>query len=63
MRPSLATTGGLLGAITSPYAKSGEAYATFKRDFGQAGHSLVLVSKAASRTMNPSLKQSVVDRL
>jgi hypothetical protein len=62
MRPSLATTGGLLAAITSPYAKSGEVYATFKRDYGQNGHALVLVAKASSRAMNPSLKQSVVDR-
>ena len=61
-RPSLATTGGLLAAITSPYARTGEAYQTFKRDYGAAGDPLVLVAKAASRTMNPSLKQSVVDR-
>ncbi len=61
-RPMLATTGGLLAAITSPYAKSGEVWQTFKRDYGAAGDALVLVAKAASRTMNPGLPQSVVDR-
>ncbi|PPQ33396.1 hypothetical protein CCR94_01980 [Rhodoblastus sphagnicola] len=61
-RPMLATTGGLLAAITSPYAKSGEVWQTFKRDYGATGDPLVLVAKAASRTMNPELKQSVVDR-
>lgn len=61
-RPSLATTGGLLAAITSPYASKGEAYSTFKRDFGPAGDPKVLVARAPSKTMNPSLKQSVIDR-
>jgi hypothetical protein len=34
LRPALATTGGLLAAISSPHAKRGELYATFKRHFG-----------------------------
>jgi hypothetical protein len=62
LRPSLATTGGLLICISSPYAKRGELYATFKRHFGPTGHPLILVAKAPSRTMNPSLPQRVVDR-
>jgi hypothetical protein len=62
LRPSLATTGGLLCAISSPHAKRGELYATFKRHFGTDGHPLILVAKASSRTMNPSLPQRVVDR-
>ena len=61
-RPSLATTGGLLAAITSPYSRSGEVHKTFKRDYGPNGDKMILVAKAPSRTMNPSLKQSVVDR-
>ena len=62
LRPALATTGGLLAAISSPHAKRGELYSTFKRHFGPTGHPLILVAKAPSRTMNPSLSQRVVDR-
>ncbi len=61
-RPMLATTGGLLAVISSPYARRGEVYATFKRDFGPKGDPKILVAKAPSRTMNPSLPASVVDR-
>ena len=62
LRPSLATTGGLLVCISSPHAKRGELYSTFKRHFGANGHPSILVAKAASRTMNSSLSQKVVDR-
>jgi hypothetical protein len=62
LRPGLATTGGPLVAISSPYAKRGELYSTFKRHFGQDGHRAILVAKAPSRTMNPSLSAKVVDR-
>lgn len=62
LRPSLATTGGPLICISSPHAKRGELYATFKRHSGPAGDALILVAKAPSRTMNPSLPQRVVDR-
>jgi hypothetical protein len=62
LRPSLATTGGPLIAISSPHAKRGELYGTFKRHFGPTGHPLIMVAKAPSRTMNPSLSQRVVDR-
>jgi hypothetical protein len=61
-RPSLATTGGMLAVISSPYARSGEVYQTYRRDYGPQGDPKILVAKAPSRTMNPSLKQSVVDR-
>ena len=62
LRPSLATTGGLLACISSPHAKRGELYETFKRHFGQDGHRAILVANAPSRTMNPSLSRRVVDR-
>jgi hypothetical protein len=61
-RPSLSTTGGLLLAISSPYAMQGELWNTYKRDFGPDGDPLILVAKAASRVMNPTLPQKVVDR-
>jgi hypothetical protein len=61
-RPALATTGGMLFAISSPYAKRGELWSTFKRDFGASGDRLILVAKGESRTFNPTLPQRVVDR-
>ena len=62
LRPSLATTGGMLVAISSPHAKRGELFHTFKRHFGPNGHPSILAAKAPSRVMNPSLPQQVVDR-
>ena len=62
LRPSLATTAGPLICISSPHAKRGELYSTFKRHFGSAGHPSILVAKAPSRVMNPGLSQRVVDR-
>ncbi len=61
-RPMLATTGGMLAVISSPYARTGEVFSTFKRDYGAAGDPKILVAKAASRVMNPSLPASVVER-
>jgi hypothetical protein len=62
LRPSLATTGGPLIAISSPHAKRGELYGTFKRHYGPNGDPLILVAKAPSRSMNPTLPQRVIDR-
>jgi hypothetical protein len=62
LRPSLATTGGPLIAISSPHAKRGELYGTFKRHYGPNGDPLILVAKAPSRVMNPTLPQRVIDR-
>jgi hypothetical protein len=62
VRPGLATTGGPVIMITSPYAKRGEAYAAFRDHYGPNGDPLVIVAKGPSRTFNPTLKQSVVDR-
>lgn len=62
LRPSLATTGGPLMVISSPYAKRGELYGTFKRDFGANGDPVILVAKGASRTFNSTLPQKVIDR-
>ena len=62
LRPALATTGGLLACISSPHAKRGELYNIFRRHFGPAGDPRILVAKAPSRTMNPSLSAGVVER-
>jgi hypothetical protein len=62
VRPSLATTGGPLIVISSPYAKRGEVYATHRAHYGPQGDARILVAQGASREFNPRLKQSVVDR-
>ncbi len=62
VRPALATTGGPLVLISSPYSKRGETYAIYKRHYGPAGDPLILVAQGASRDFNESLPQRVVDR-
>ena len=62
MRPGLATTGGPLFIISSPYARRGELWNVYNRHFGPKGDPLILVAQGASRTFNPTLPQSVVDR-
>lgn len=62
VRPSLATTGGPLVLISSPYSKRGETYELWRRHFGEQGDPLILVAQGASRDFNPSLPQKIVDR-
>lgn len=62
VRPGLATTGGLLAIISSPYARRGEVWDAFRRHYGKDGDRLILVARGTSRQLNPSLPQSVVDR-
>lgn len=60
IKPSLATTGGRLICVSSPYAKRGWAYRQYKRNFANnAGKTLVW--NCDSRTMNPTLPQSIID--
>lgn len=58
--PGLATTGGRLIAISSPYARKGWAFRTFEKCMGNNA-APTLVWNAPSRTMNSTLPQSVVD--
>jgi hypothetical protein len=62
LRPALATTGGPLMVISSPYAKRGELYGAFKRDFGPDGDPLVLVAKGTSKVFNSTLPDRVIAR-
>ncbi len=62
VRPGLATTGGPLLMISSPYARRGELWRTYIKHFGPGGDPLILVAQGASRVFNPTLPQSVVDR-
>jgi Terminase large subunit, T4likevirus-type, N-terminal len=60
LKPALATIGGKLIAITTPYAQKGWCYSQWKRHHGNP-KGKVLVWNCPSRTMNPTLPQSVVD--
>jgi hypothetical protein len=62
VRPGLATTGGPLFLISSPYARRGVLWDLYRRHYGPAGDDAILVAKAPSRTMNNTLRRSVVDR-
>lgn len=60
LRPALTTLGGKLVALSSPYARRGMLWETYRRSYGEADPR-VLVAQAPSRTMNPTMPQQVVD--
>ena len=62
MRPALATLGGPLLVVSSPYGKRGELWNAFKRDYGFDGDPKIVVINAASRRMNPTLSEAIVER-
>lgn len=62
LRPSLLTTGGKLIAVSSPYAKRGWAYNTWKECFGN-DNALTFVLNCSSRTLNPTLDPKEIERL
>jgi hypothetical protein len=61
-RPGLSTTSGPLIIASSPYARRGVLWETYKRHYGPDGDPRILVAQGASRGFNPSLPQTVVDR-
>jgi hypothetical protein len=62
IEPALATTDGKLIAISSPYSRSGWAYETWQKHYGQDSSQDILVWQAPSRKMNSTLPKSVVAR-
>jgi hypothetical protein len=61
VRPGLATIpNSLLLCISSPYARRGSLWNAYSKHFGKESDTLVW--QATSREMNPSLRQSVIDR-
>jgi len=61
VRPGLASIpGSLLLVISSPYARRGALWNAYRMHFGQDGDP-VLVWKAETRTMNPTVPQHVID--
>src|SRR5262249_16150390 len=61
VEPGLATTGGPLILASSPHARRGVLWEVFKRHYGTGDDPLILVAHGASRTLNQSLPQRVVD--
>ena len=59
--PGLATTGGKMICIGSPYARRGWAWETYRKNFANNRGS-ILVWNAPSKTMNSTLPQKVIDR-
>lgn len=60
LKPALATTGGKLIAITSPYARKGWTFTTHQKHFGKED-AKTLVVNCPSRTLNPTLPQRIID--
>ena len=61
-RPALATTQGPLIAISSPYARRGALWETYRRHYGPEGDPTILVAQGATRDFNPELPQSIIDK-
>lgn len=60
LKPGMATIpGALLLCGSSPYSRRGALWTAFERYYGKDGP--VLVWRAATRTMNPTVAQSVID--
>jgi hypothetical protein len=57
--PALATTGGMLVGLSSPYRRSGLLFDKWQKFFGKDGDTLVI--HAPARSLNPSLDQSLID--
>jgi hypothetical protein len=61
IKPAMATIpNALLLAASSPYAQRGALFDAFKRHFGKDGDP-ILIWRAPTRTMNPTVPQSVID--
>lgn len=61
IRPSMATIpNSLLIFISSPYARRGELWKAYRKYYGKE-HDEILVIQADTRTMNPTVPQSVID--
>jgi hypothetical protein len=62
VRPGLATIpGAMLLCASSPYARRGALWDAFQRYYGQDGTD-VLVWRAPTRTMNPTVPQGIIER-
>jgi hypothetical protein len=58
-QPGLATTGGLMCGISSPYAKRGLLYDKYRKHYGRDGD--VLVIQASTEQLNPAIDRRVIE--
>jgi hypothetical protein len=61
-RPGLLTTHGPLIMASSPYAKMGVLWDTFRKHYGPDGAPGVLVARGGTRDFNQTIPQSEIDR-
>lgn len=62
LRPALATTGGKLVVLSSPYSQSGALWELHRRHFGR-NDSSTLVWQASAPEMNPTLPADYLERM
>ncbi|MCL6622897.1 MAG: hypothetical protein K6T55_12480 [Syntrophobacterales bacterium] len=60
LRPGLATTGGKLIGLSSPYARAGVLWEVYRRHYGREGD--ILVWQAPTRLMNPTIGRDLIAR-
>jgi len=62
IRPSLGRTDGPLICISTPRARVGEVWSTYKAHFGSIGDPLIVVTQASTQTMNPTYSDRKLQR-
>jgi hypothetical protein len=62
LRPALATTNGPMLLTSSPAATVGIVHSLWKKHYGPDGSPDCIVVQSDSKTMNPRLRQSVIDK-
>lgn len=60
IRPGMATLGGKLIALSSPYARRGALWENYRQYYGKAG--TILMAQAPTRRMNPTIPQRIIDQ-
>jgi hypothetical protein len=61
-RPGLLTTRGMLITASSPYAKRGVLWDTYRRHYGPDGSPSVLVAKGTTAAFNPTIPAEEIER-
>jgi hypothetical protein len=62
VRPGLLTTGGPCILASSAYAKQGELWEAYRKNYGANGDPAILVAKGTTRDFHPTLSQAEIDR-
>ena len=62
LRPSLATTHGMMVLTSSPASMDGIVWKLFERHHGAKGDAKILVVRSDSKGLNPNLSQATIDK-